>query len=146
MLWDTILSCIVQLEQSNFTIVSQWHHMSIMASQSTSNLTVCSTDVQLDINGHVKVPHHWHLVSRIQQSLVDSRPNNSESGSLPWHHDLGLNELTLKWLGLFFKSYSYFLILYTISAIFLYETGPIQWMFNQHCGCWWPGASAPVHQ
>ena len=33
-------------------------------------------------------------------------------------------------------------MLYTISAIFLCETGPIQWMFNQHCGCWWPGALA----
>ena len=24
----------------------------------------------------------------------------------------------------------------------LYETGPIQWMFSQHCGYWWPGALA----
>ena len=45
--------------------------------------------------------------------------------------------LVLKMTGsFFFKTLSYFLILYTISAIFLYETGPIQWMFNQHCGCW----------
>ena len=28
----------------------------------------------------------------------------------------------------------------------LYETGPIQWMFSQHCGYWWPGALAPGHQ
>ena len=38
------------------------------------------------------------------------------------------------------------LMLYTINAISLYETGPIQWMFNQHCGYWWPGALAPGHQ
>ena len=31
-------------------------------------------------------------------------------------------------------------------AIFLYETGPIEWMFSQHCGYWWPGAIAPGHQ
>ena len=23
---------------------------------------------------------------------------------------------------------------------------PIQWMFSQHCGYWWPGALAPGHQ
>ena len=34
-------------------------------------------------------------------------------------------------------------MLYALSVTFLYETGPIQWMFNQHCGCWWPGALAP---
>ena len=31
-----------------------------------------------------------------------------------------------------------------ISVVFLYETGPIQWMFNQHWGYWWPGALAAV--
>ena len=35
-------------------------------------------------------------------------------------------------------------MLFTISGIFLYKTGPIQWMFSQHCGCWWPGALATV--
>ena len=34
-------------------------------------------------------------------------------------------------------------MLFTLCAIFLYETGPIQWMFSQHCGYWWPGALAP---
>ena len=29
--------------------------------------------------------------------------------------------------------------------IFLYETGPVQWIFSQHYGYWWPGTSAPGH-
>ena len=37
-------------------------------------------------------------------------------------------------------------MLFTLCAIVLYETGPIQWMFSQHCGYWWPGALAPGHQ
>ena len=40
-------------------------------------------------------------------------------------------------------------MLFTISVIhvhiFLYETGPIQWMFSQHCGYWWLGALAAGH-
>ena len=28
----------------------------------------------------------------------------------------------------------------------LYETGPLQWLFSQRCGYWWPGALAPGHQ
>ena len=33
-------------------------------------------------------------------------------------------------------------MLFTLCAIFfIYETGPIQWMFNQRCEYWWPGAS-----
>ena len=43
--------------------------------------------------------------------------------------------LTLKWF--------HFLMLFTLCAIFLYETGPIQRMFSQHCGYWWPGALGP---
>ena len=31
-------------------------------------------------------------------------------------------------------------------VIFSYETGPINWMFNQYWGYWWPGALAPGHQ
>ena len=55
--------------------------------------------------------------------------------------------LTIKWLGHFFlKMWFHFLMLFTLCAIFLNETGPIQWMFSQHCGYWWPGASAPGHQ
>ena len=44
------------------------------------------------------------------------------------------------------KHFFYFLMLFPISAIFLYETDPIQWMFNHHCGYWWPGAVALGHQ
>ena len=36
-------------------------------------------------------------------------------------------------------------MLFTISAIFLYETGPIQWMFNQHCGYLFPGVWGLTH-
>ena len=56
-------------------------------------------------------------------------------------------QLTLKWLGhFFFKMWFHFLMLFTLCAIVLYETGPIQCMFSQHCGYWWPGALAPGHQ
>ena len=34
--------------------------------------------------------------------------------------------LTLKRLAHFFQNVTYFLMLYTISELFLYETGPIQ--------------------
>ena len=55
--------------------------------------------------------------------------------------------LTLKWRGnFFFKMWFHFLMLFTLCAIVLYETGPIQWMFSQHCGYWWPGALAPGQQ
>ena len=39
-----------------------------------------------------------------------------------------------------------FLTLFTINVILLRETWPIQWIYNQHCGYWWPGALAPGHQ
>ena len=55
--------------------------------------------------------------------------------------------LTLKWMGLFFfKMLFYSLMVFTINAIPLYETGPIQWIFKLWCGYWWPGALAPGHQ
>ena len=41
------------------------------------------------------------------------------------------------WVIFCFKMWFYFLILFSISAIFLYENGSIQWMFSQHCGCYW---------
>ena len=43
-------------------------------------------------------------------------------------------------LTLFFKIF--FLMLFT----FLHEISPIQWLFGQHCGCWWTGALAPGYQ
>ena len=70
---------------------------------------------------------------------------------LPWRTDFNevlikpqwcsFMQFTLIWLGLFFfKTWFNFLILFTLCVIVLYETGPIQWMFSQHCGYWWPGA------
>ena len=50
---------------------------------------------------------------------------------------LWLISLTLKPQDhFFFQNIFYFLMLFIISTIFLYETGPIQGMFNQHCGYW----------
>ena len=43
-------------------------------------------------------------------------------------------------VGLVFKMWFHFLRLFTLCAIFLYETGPIEWMFSQHCGYWWPSS------
>ena len=52
-----------------------------------------------------------------------------------------------KTTGSFFSKCDFiFLMLFTLCAIVLYKTGPIQWMFSQHCGDWWPGALAPGHQ
>ena len=36
------------------------------------------------------------------------------------------------WIFVFFMS-SYFHILFTVNVIFLFETGLIQWIYNQHC-------------
>ena len=46
----------------------------------------------------------------------------------------------------FFKMEFYFLILFPINVISLYKTGPIQWIYGQHSGYWWPRALAPGHQ
>ena len=59
----------------------------------------------------------------------------------------GANEL--KKLGHFFflKMCFYFLMLFLKNES-VNETGPIQWIFNEHCKYWWPGALteyAPVH-
>ena len=80
--------------------------------------------------------HLWHGWSQFIASL---------SGVILHLQQFGL---TLKWLGhFFFKIWFHFLMLFILCAIFLYETGPIQWMFSQHCGYWWPGgALAPGHQ
>ena len=40
----------------------------------------------------------------------------------------------------------YFLILFPLTVIFLYETGLKQWLYSQCCRYWWPGAIAPGHQ
>ena len=57
-------------------------------------------------------------------------------------------QLTLKWLGHFFSKCDFIFWCCSpyVQYFFLYETGPIQWMFSQHCGYWWPGALAPGHQ
>ena len=46
----------------------------------------------------------------------------------------------------FFKMQWYFLIVFPITVMFIYEIGPIQWIFSQHCGYWWPDTLTPVHQ
>ena len=51
-----------------------------------------------------------------------------------------------KRLGYFLKNVVLFRNVVPYCVIFLYETDPIQWMFSQHCGYWWPGALAPGHQ
>ena len=35
-------------------------------------------------------------------------------------------------------------MLFPTNVIFLYETGPMQLICSQHCGCWWRGALATV--
>ena len=47
------------------------------------------------------------------------------------------NPLTAGW----FLNWFYFLM-FTINAIFLSKTDPMQWIFGQHCGYWWLGALA----
>ena len=46
--------------------------------------------------------------------------------------------LTLKLLGIFFNVVRFF-ILFPRTVIFMCKTGPIQLIFSQHCGYWWPG-------
>ena len=43
-----------------------------------------------------------------------------------------------------FKMEPYLLILFPVPVIFLYETGPMQSIFSQHCGYWRPGVLPPV--
>ena len=38
------------------------------------------------------------------------------------------------------------LMLPNINVVFLHQTSPVQWIFTQHCGYWWPGAVAPGQQ
>ena len=59
------------------------------------------------------------------------------------YHQWGLNPRTT-WNFFSFKMWFYFLKLYAIIVIFLFETSRIQWWFN-HCGYWWPGALATGH-
>ena len=52
---------------------------------------------------------------------------------------------TPKQLGHFYKN----VILISMFAVNAYnfdENGPLQLIFSQHCGYWWPGALAPGHQ
>ena len=46
--------------------------------------------------------------------------------------------LTMKQPGTSFQNAFLFLKLFPIHVVFLFETGPIQWIFNQHCGYSWP--------
>ena len=54
----------------------------------------------------------------------------------------GGDELTLKHLGTSLQNR----ILFSITVIFLYETGLVQWIFSQQYGYWWPGIFALGHQ
>ena len=44
-----------------------------------------------------------------------------------------MQKLILHWTGFMPKKF-----------IFLHKTGPVQWIFSQHCGHWWSGASASL--
>ena len=68
----------------------------------------------------------------------------SDQGTTLRASDLHNAQATI--LNPFIKMWFHFFMLFTLCAIVLYETGPIQWMFSQHCGYWWPGALAPGHQ
>ena len=58
---------------------------------------------------------------------LDSCMFHTKHGQDHVHHSF----FTFKWLGhFFFKMWFHFLMLFTLSAIFLYETGPIQWMLR----------------
>ena len=56
--------------------------------------------------------------------------------------------LNLKGLGYFFfqKVILFSSVVHHRCNICLYQTGSTTWLFNQHCGYWWPGALAPGHQ
>ena len=47
--------------------------------------------------------------------------------------------LTLKWLVILFKVLFHSLNMFTINTTPLCESGPVQCIFNQLCGYWWPG-------
>ena len=44
---------------------------------------------------------------------------------------------------IFLEMWFYLLMLFIISVTILYQTGLMQWMFSQHCGCW---CGAPGHR
>ena len=48
----------------------------------------------------------------------------------------------------FFRNVIFLWLLFVtiVMPVFLYEAGPISWLFNQHCGYWWAGALTPKHQ
>ena len=58
-------------------------------------------------------------------------------------HHISIIYLIVKRLGQFFKMLFHSLMMFTTKVILLYETGPIQLIYHQHCEYWWPGALAP---
>ena len=81
---------------------------------------------------------YWFVIKA--SSLIQSLRNGWATSKL----DVAV---TLKQRSIFFsKMYFYVLISFPITVIFLHYTDPVQWIFNQHCVCWWPGALAPRHQ
>ena len=86
-----------------------------------------------------------------RRAMIESKPHttmwNSEREISHWGEitNTKLWEKILEQLAnfLFFKMWFYFLMLF---VIIFYETSQMQCIFGKHCGYWWSGALAPVHQ
>ena len=74
--------------------------------------------IPLCISMQVKSPRSWPVTAKNSCTAI-----------------LGIGLINPKQLGNFYKC-----------DFMLYETGPMQWIFSQHCGYWWPGALATGHQ
>ena len=81
-------------------------------------------------------PHGW-----LALACLPSTNQLMKLGSWNWKILAVLEasaSLTLKQLGNFFQNVFIFRFFFLKNIIFLYETGPIQWIFSQHYGYWWP--------
>ena len=55
----------------------QWRHLSVMMSEITNNLTVCSTMCHAHINENIKL-YNWSFVRELHQWLIGSRTKGSQ--------------------------------------------------------------------
>ena len=84
----------------------------------------------------------WNELINCGPLLYRAKLNQDEDFRKQWMYRVKLiltnrHVLTLKWLGHFFQNViSFSDAVPTFCAIFLYDTGRIQWMFSQHCGYW----------
>ena len=98
----------------------------------------------VEMSGHLSMSHPGHTEWCAGHYMVDLWDNMMVARIGEWEDILVAKPLN-DWV-IFFKMWFHFLMLFTLCAMILYETGPIQWLFSQHCGYWWPGALAPGHQ